>query len=244
MVAGDFVSGVPSSVYQGVYGVFLVTNFWDPSSMGKEYEQSVPVIDAAFEAGVKQFVFSSLANSLQESNGKYSVDHFSTKAKIENYIRSKGFQYTAFPAAGFYYSNFQSYFPARPDENGNFTVTMPISTRIAAGDVNQIGGVVAAVFADPAKYNGLFIAFAGEEQPPEYFVNAMSAKSGKKITLNQVPIEVFASFGFPGAHELAEMFSWMNEYGYFGSHDTFAGRNIDPTLRTFPQWLDHINYSL
>lgn len=55
MVVGDFVSGVPASVYQGVFGVFLVTNFWDPSSMGKEYEQSVPVIDAAFEGMFHSF---------------------------------------------------------------------------------------------------------------------------------------------------------------------------------------------
>lgn len=51
MLTGDFVTGIPASVYQGVYGVFLVTNFWDASSMGKEYEQSVPIIDAAL-AGI------------------------------------------------------------------------------------------------------------------------------------------------------------------------------------------------
>jgi nucleoside-diphosphate-sugar epimerase len=48
---------------------------------------SVPVIDAAFAAGVKHFVFSSLPDTVAESNGKYDVAHVTSKAKIEKYIR-------------------------------------------------------------------------------------------------------------------------------------------------------------
>ena len=77
-------------------------------------------------AGVKHFVYSTLSNSKQESNGKYGVDHFSTKANVEDYIRAKGFKYTAFPAAAFYYQNFQSFFPPKADENGNYTITYTI----------------------------------------------------------------------------------------------------------------------
>jgi uncharacterized protein YbjT (DUF2867 family) len=72
---------------------------------------------------VKQFVYSSLSNSQQESNGKYEVAHFTTKAKVEDYIRSKGFEFTFFPAPGFYYQNFQTFFPPKSDENGNLSIT-------------------------------------------------------------------------------------------------------------------------
>jgi len=113
MITGDFVTGIPDSAYQGVYGVFLVTNFWDAGSMGKEWEQSIPVIDAAFAAGVKQFVYSTLPNCHKESNGKYEVDHFTTKGKVEDYVRAKGFQYTAFPAAAFLFPKFSNFFPSK-----------------------------------------------------------------------------------------------------------------------------------
>jgi hypothetical protein len=52
------------------------------------------------------------------------------------------------------------------------------------------------------------------------------------------------SFGFPGARELAEMFAWFNDYGYFGKADPFAGRVIDPSLRNFKEYLVHADYHL
>jgi uncharacterized protein YbjT (DUF2867 family) len=244
MVTGDFVTGIPSSVYEGVYGVFLVTNFWDPSSMGKEWEQSIPVIDAAFTAGVKQFVYSTLSNCYKESNGKFEVAHFTTKGKIEDYVREKGFQYTAFPAAAFYYQNFQSFFPPKADENGNLSITMPVASKIAAFDVTQIGGVVTAIFSNPEKFNGQFIAICGENQSPQFYVDAISEKIGKKVTLNAVPVDVFVTFPFPGAHELGEMFAWFDEYGYYGKQDPEAGKQIDPSLRSFKEWLTLVDFKV
>jgi uncharacterized protein YbjT (DUF2867 family) len=244
VVTGDFVSGVPASAYQGVYGVFLVTNFWDPSSMGKEYEQSIPVIDAAFSAGVKQFIFSTLNNSHEESNGKYEVPHFTTKAKIEDYIRSKGFEYTSFPSAACYYQNFLSGISPRADENGNLSITMIEVKKLAAFDVNQFGGVVAAAFLNPEKYNGQFIAVAGEDQPFQYYVDAIAEKLGKKVAYNVVPASVFASFPFPGAAEMADMFSWINEFGYYGKHEVQTGKKIDPTLSGFKEWLVQVDYKI
>jgi hypothetical protein len=80
---------------------------------------------------------------------------------VESLLRGKGFQYTAFPAPAFYYQNFSSFFPPKADENGNLSISyvylslflvtqififrMPITNKIAAFDVSQIGGVVAAV---------------------------------------------------------------------------------------------------
>jgi hypothetical protein len=76
------------------------------------------------------------------------------------------------------------------------------------------------------------------------FVDAISEKIGKPIALNLVPIEVFSTFGFPGAVELAEMFGWFNDYGYFGKHDPSEGKQIDPTLRTFKEWVAITNFSI
>jgi len=242
MVTGDFVTGIPSSVYQGVYGIFLVTNFWDPSSMGKEWEQSIPVIDAAFAAGVKQFVYSTLPNCFKESNGKYEVAHFTTKGKVEDYIRSKGFQYSAFPAPAFYYQNFQTFFPPKADENGNLSITMPVTSKIATFDVSQIGGEVSAIFVNPEKYNGQFIPICAENQSPQYYIDAISEKIGKKVTLNAVTVEEFSAFPFPGAQELGEMFAWFNEYGYYGKQDAQIGKKIDPSLRSFKEWLNLVDF--
>jgi uncharacterized protein YbjT (DUF2867 family) len=244
VVAGDFSSGIPDSAFSGVTGVFLNINFWDPSSMHKEYEQSVPIVDAALKAGVTHFVYSSLANSEAESNGKFKVAHFTTKAKVEAYIKGKSFKYTAFPAPAFYFQNYRGFFPAKADSDGNLSVTMPLSTKPIDGiDITQFGGVVTAIFNYPEKYNGKFIAVAGETISPQACIDAISERIGKPIKLNLIPLETFATFPFPGAEELAEMFGWFNEYGYYGKHsDVEEGKRIDPTLRNFKEFLVHSNF--
>jgi hypothetical protein len=55
---------------------------------------------------------------------------------------------------------------------------------------------------------------------------------------------VLASFGFPGAKEIAEMFAWFNDYGLFGKADPFAGREIVPGLRNFKDFLIQSDFHL
>jgi len=114
---------------------------------------------------------------------------------------------------------------------------MPITSKIAAFDVSQMGGVSTEMFLNPEKYNGQFVAICGENQAPQFYVDVISEKLGKKVALNAVPVEVFGKFPFPGAHELAEMFAWFNDYGYFGKQDPQAGKQIDSNLRTFKEWV-------
>jgi uncharacterized protein YbjT (DUF2867 family) len=244
MVSGDFVTGIPNSVFQGVDGVFLVTNYWDPSSTGKEWELSIPVIDAAFTAGVKQFVYSTLPNCQKESNGKHEVAHFSTKGKIEDYVQGKGFQYTAFPSPSFYYQNFQTFFPPKADESGNLSITMPVTSTIPTFDVNQLGGVVSEIFLNPEKYNGQFIPVWSETQSPQFYVDAISEKLGKKVKLNSIPYEEYSNYSFSGARDIAEMFAWFNEYGYYGKRDCQTGKKIYPNLYTFKEWLSNVDFKV
>jgi len=244
MVAGDFATGIPESAYNQVHGVFLVTNYWDASSFGKEYEQSVPVIDAAFKAGVTQFVYSSLPNCELESGGKYKVDHFTTKSKVENYIRQRGFKYTAFPAAGFYYQNFNSFFPPKLGDDGKYSITMPKCKLISGIDITQFGGVVELMFEHPEKYDKIFLPIACDNQSPQYYVDAISEKIGKSVHLNLVTLDVFASFGFPGAHDLAEMFGFIDEFGSFGKYSWDKGKECFPKLKTFKEWLVESDYHI
>jgi len=236
LVTGDLSTGVPSSAFTGIEAVFLVTVV-DHTSFDNEYDQAILVVDAAKKAGVKQFIFSSLPHVAVESNGKLKVGHFDSKARVEEYVRKQGFQYTAFPALAFYYQNFSTFFPPKPDDNGNLVLSIPVTKVLIAVDVSQLGIVVKGIVDNPEKWNGQFIPVAGDNESLQYYADAFSEKEGKKVILNQVPYEVFASFGFPMAAEIAEMFHWFNDYTFFGSRDWQQAKNAFPELRNFKEYL-------
>ncbi|KAJ7609579.1 NAD(P)-binding protein [Mycena polygramma] len=82
----------------GSEAVFGVTNFWDPAvfsgddATGKgEIVQGKNLVDAAKEAGVNLFIWSSLPNVTNLSNGLYKhVYHYDNKAAIDEYLKASG----------------------------------------------------------------------------------------------------------------------------------------------------------
>jgi len=231
---------IPELAFKGVYGVFLMTNFWDPSMQGKEFELGREIVKKCATAGVKHLIFSSLPNVDEESKSKWCVPHCTDKAKLEQYIRKRkdDFDYITFVAASFYYQNFIHMFKPQKDENGQLTVMMPETKSLSAFDVTQLGGIVMECFNSPEQYNEKFIPIAKEHSNPQSFVDAISEKLGKEVKLKTIPIEDYAKLPFQGAYDIAQMFGWFDEFTAFGERDWSMGKKIDPTLRSFRQWLD------
>src|SRR6266850_7896347 len=57
--------------FEGAYGVFLVTNFWETGT--DELKQATAAIRAAKQAGVKHFIWSTLPDVEAISGGKFDV---------------------------------------------------------------------------------------------------------------------------------------------------------------------------
>jgi uncharacterized protein YbjT (DUF2867 family) len=91
------------SAFEGAYGVFLVTNFWEKGA--NEPKQATAAVRAARDAGVKHFIWSTLPNVEAISGGKFDVPHFTGKAKIDGTVRKAGFTNHTFVIAPFYYGN-------------------------------------------------------------------------------------------------------------------------------------------
>jgi len=240
VIEGDEAS--PSqSFFQDVYGVFLVTAAWDSSVRGKEFEVGKQIVDMAAKMKVKHFIFSSLANVEEESNGKYNVPLFTEKAKIENYIREKdkSFEHITFVGPAFYYQNFLRYFKIQ--DNGELSITLPETKMLTAYDVWQTGKAVLAVFKNPDWFQGKFIPLVGENAPPQDYVNNLATKIGKNIKLNLVPWEKYAKLPLCGAEEFGPMFGWFDEYTYYGrTHDIWLGKQLIPSMRSFKEWLGEV----
>jgi hypothetical protein len=64
---------------------------------------------------------------------------------------------------------------------------------------------------------------------------------GQEVVYNDVPADVYRSFGFSGADEMGNMFQFKRDF----NEDYCNARNLDftstlnPDLQSFDEWLEH-----
>lgn len=85
--------------FADAYGVYAVSNFADPES--DEVTQGRRAVDAAAQAGVRHFIWSTLPNVEDISDGEFKVAHFTNKAKVDRLVRDAGFESFTFVEAPF-----------------------------------------------------------------------------------------------------------------------------------------------
>jgi len=224
-----------AAAVHGADAVFLNLNFWEKDIWDKEVELGKKIADILKKEGVK---YSSLPNSERVSHGKYKVMHFSGKAEIAEYILSLGFEHVHFVEAPMYYQNYGTFFPVeKSGDHEQYVINIPGSgaKAISMFDPNDYGHGVVLALSDPDKYNGKYLELEGDRLSPDEVASLLTELSGKKVVINYIPYDVFASL-FPGAHELSEMFNWFDDFGYYGPEDPerrIRVRDGQKTLRSF-----------
>jgi uncharacterized protein YbjT (DUF2867 family) len=238
-----------AKAFDGAYGAYCVTNFWEHFSPAKENTQAQNMAAAAKSAGVQHVIWSTLEDvrnwvplsddRMPTLNGEYKVPHFDGKGESNRYFTEAGLPVT-FLNTSFYWEN-MIYFGMGPKrgEDGVLAITFPIGDAklagIAAGD---IGAVAYGLFADSDTI-GTTIGIAGGHLTGEDMAAGLSKALGEKVNYNAVSPELYRSFGFPGAEDLGNMFQFNAEFSdeYCGSRSIEATRKLDPDLHTFDAWL-------
>lgn len=204
-----------TEAFKNAYGVFVVTNFWEGAD---EISQGKTAIQAAKDAGVNHFVWSTLPDVEKISHGKFDVPHFTGKAKVDEWIKEAGFENHTFVQPPFYFQNLTGQLGAQEQQDGSMGWTLPIDPAkrvIHMSDVNDLGKVVAGAFLHPEKVgNGSYLSLATELFSFNDILHAFKS-NGKEYSFNEVPVDVFSSF-FEGAGEIAQMFAYFDAYQYMG----------------------------
>jgi len=219
VVKGDLLE--PSSLraaFEGAYGSFLVTNFWDPTQMQKETEIAKAAVKEARAAGVQHFIWSTLPDAEKLTGGRLKLRHFTGKARVDPAVEAAGFPRHTFVQAPFYFQNFLSMLAPQPLPNGGrgWAVPMDPAARVMhAGDVKDVGRAVAAAFAaGDTLRNGSHLAVCGGVYSWNDFVSTLNAQ-GHDVQVQQVPADAYDTF-FPGAPEVRETFQYFEQCFYFG----------------------------
>jgi uncharacterized protein YbjT (DUF2867 family) len=239
-----------SKAFGGAHGAFLLTNFWEHFSPERELSQARNMAEAAKTAGVQHLIWSTLEdtrkwvpltdNRMPTLMGKYKVPHFDAKGEADEIFRQLGVP-TTFLLTAFYWDNF-IYFGAGPQRgpDGALAITFPMDDKPLPGIASEdIGKCAYGIFKRGREFINKTVAIAGEHLTGKQFADGMSRALGQEVRYNNVPPEVYRSFGFPGADDLGNMFQFKRDFNdYFvGVRDLRFSRELNPELQTFDEWL-------
>ena len=189
---------------EGVYGVFSVQNFLEAGQEG-EIRQGNTLADAAKQAGVQCFVYSSVV-SADKNTG---LPHFESKWQIEQHLHQIGLNCTILRPA-FFMENWFG-FLREPILTGTLPLPLDPQTRLQQVAVDDIGAFAAMAFQQPEKWSGRTLELAGEELNMHQVAETLSRVLGLTVRYVQVPWEQFRQ---QAGEEMTRMYRWFNDVGY------------------------------
>jgi uncharacterized protein YbjT (DUF2867 family) len=236
--------------FDGAYGAFCVTNFWEHFSAEKEFTQANHMAKAAKHANVKHAIWSTLEdtrrwvplsdNRMPTLGGKYKVPHFDGKGEADHLFTEVGVP-TTFLLTSFYWENF-IYFGAgpKPGSDGKLALTMPMDDKKLPGiAVDDIGKCAYAVFKRDREFIDKTIGISGEHLTGTQMAASLTKALGQEVRYNAVTPEVYRSFGFPGADDMGNMFQFKRDFEsvFCGARNLEFSRSLNPSMLTFDAWL-------
>ncbi len=237
--------------FQGAYGAFCVTNYWEHMNPEKELAQAANLAEAAKNAGLQHVIWSTLDDMrewvplsddrMPTLMGKYKVPHFDAKGEGNKAFSERSVP-TTFLQTSFYWENF-IYFGMGPKrgQDGVLAITMPMGeARLPGIAAEDIGKAAYGIFKRRDEYVGKTVGIAGEHLTGAEMAAALTRAVGEEVRYNAVPPEVFRSFGFPGADDLGNMFQVKHDFNeaYCGRRSLDETRKLNPSLQTFEGWLE------
>jgi len=250
VVAGD-VDDLESlkKAFAGAYGAYCVTFFWHHMSPEKEIAEARNMATAAKAAGLQHVIWSTFEDTrkwvplsdgrIPTLHGKYKVPHFDGKGEADRIFTEMGVP-TTFLLTSFYWDNliFFGMGPKRGSD-GTLAITFPMGDKKLPGiAAEDIGKCAYGIFKKAKEYIGKRVGVAGDHPTGAQMAAALTEALGQPVRYNDVPPEVFRSFGFPGADDLGNMFQFKRDFekDFTGARNLETSRALNPQLQTFAQW--------
>ncbi|MGA5823739.1 NmrA/HSCARG family protein [Kitasatospora sp. NPDC094028] len=235
--------------FDGAYGAYLVTNFWEHMSAEREKAQAAALAAAAGHAGIQHAIWSTLEDTrecipldddrmptLQE---RYKVPHFDAKAEADHYFTDAGLP-TTFLRTTFYWENLLGPFAPHRGANGVLELSLPMGTsRLSGIAVEDIGRTALAILKRGTDLIGATVSIAGEHLTLTDMAKAITEALGEPVQYLPMTPDAYRELDFPGADEAGNMFQYYAECEEHFTHarDLDAARELNPLLQDFATWL-------
>jgi uncharacterized protein YbjT (DUF2867 family) len=236
--------------FDGAYGAFCVTFFWEHFSPETEGAQVRNMAHAAKKAGVQHAIWSTLEDTrrwvplsddrMPTLMGSYKVPHFDAKGESDRFFSDVGVP-TTYLLTSFYWDNLINFGMApQKGADGVLAFNLPMGDQKLPGiAAEDIGRCAYGIFQRPDEFLGKKVGIAGEHLTGEEMASALGRTFGQEVRYNAVPHDVYRSLDFPGAEDLGNMFQFKHDFSedFRGARDVEFSRSINPSLQTFDAWL-------
>lgn len=226
---------------RAVFSVQMPAATGDGFDFEGEVAQARHLVEAAREAGVAQFVHTSVTGAGQHvetpgwAEGRWASMEgtLGAKAAIQELVRAAGFPYWTLLKPGFFMENFlpsSAFLFPRGVEGGLVSVLNP-ETRLSLVAVDDIGAAAAAAFADPHTFHKVELELASDHLSMTQIAEVLSAALGTRLSAPDMTEAQARAAGMPGpgAHH-----EYLNVAGQPG-RPRYA-RDLGIPLTTFETW--------
>jgi uncharacterized protein YbjT (DUF2867 family) len=236
--------------FNGAYGVFGVTFFWEHFSPEQEVTQATNIAKAAKHVGAKHVIWSTLEDTrkwvpidddrMPTLMGKYKVPHFDAKGETDQVFTDLGLP-TTFLLTSFYWDNLIHFgMGPRKGEDGRLAFVLPMRDKKLPGiAAEDIGRCALGVFKKGSEFIGKTVGIAGEHLTGAQMATELTKALRQEVAYVSVPPEVYRTFDFPGAEDLGNMFQFKADFeeDFCGARSIAFSRRLNPSLQTFEGWL-------
>ncbi|MCE0536483.1 NmrA/HSCARG family protein [Kineosporia rhizophila] len=243
------------AAFEGAYGAFVVTNYWDPdvapgqSRSKLELTQAANAARAAREAGLKHVVWSTLEDTrpyfrhlgtdVPVLEDGYTVPHFDAKAEANAYFNEQGVP-TTFLETTFFYEAFTSGQGPQRGPDGRLVLALAMDeAALSAVAAEDIGRTAYGIFAAGQRYVGRTVGLAGTHATGAEIAGLLAKVIGEPVDYRPLTFDQLRAAGFPAAEELGNMFQFYAEASesFVAHRDLEHLRTLNPRLQSLEDWL-------
>lgn len=190
---------------EGAYGVFSVQNFWETGAE-REIDQGVRLADAAQQAGVEHFIYSSVASAHRNTG----LSHFESKWQIEEHIRASDLPHTIFRPV-FFMTNWEGPYLRPGTVAGTLALPLDPDTNFQQVALEDLGEFVALALEHRDQWLGRALDLASDESTVAEMVETFGRVIGRPVAYRQVPWDDYRA---AAGDEYHDMFRWFQDVGY------------------------------
>lgn len=234
LAQGDWEdTGSLEALVRKVDTVYAMTTPYE-AGLEAEVRHGMNMVDAARRAGVRHFIYSSVAAADQHTG----VPHFESKHEVERYLRRSNLPYTILGPT-FFMENFAGPLVREGLESGVLQLALPPTHGLQMVALEDLARFTVHVIASHEDFYGERIDVASDEVTGQQAADLLSYASGHRVHYQELLLSQLRQ----ESEDKALMYEWLERVGYHT--DILTLRHTYPQVRwhTFEEWARNRDWS-